>query len=345
MPRSSSTQGTPVFGIALTLLGLMIGAAWQARGLAAGEEAPPAEGPAAGTLDAGVPLPPDVGGADVEPVHSQALATRELTRGMLAPAEPSPEPLRCAAPRVAVEANEACFEYPPDARCRWRLPEPEVAGHAHERWRNTHPTHWWGRPALVSIVLAVAHGYADKYPGERLVVGDLDAAGPRHTTHDRGVDVDLYLPGVMETDNAGGGLYPSNYRSRPHLATRMRRARVQSLAKLLASCTEGALRIYYNDRPVADSFEAWFRRVGFASPFGRPMRAHNALHRFHFHVTIDEALPPLPGVTPLKKTSEKPSLGDPTGRTDAPARPPRHGSPRHATGARRTGGTAHRPLH
>jgi hypothetical protein len=253
-----------------------------------------------GGLDAGTPSsapsePPRLPG-----LHSEPIATAQLTAGMLAndPAPVAPVP-RCPSPIVQVAATEPCASGAPYPDCRWRLPEPDAAGHAHERWRNTRPEHWWGRPALVSTILSIAHGYADRFPGERIVVGDLDAPGPRHSTHDRGVDVDLYLPGIMESDNTGSGSYPSNYVSRPHLTNRLRRARVQHLARLLASCTGGAVRIYYNDPPVSAQFTPWFQAHGFVSPFGRAMQAHNALHRFHFHVTIDEGLPPTEGVSPV----------------------------------------------
>ena len=77
----------------------------------------------------------------------------------------------------------------PYPECRWRLPEPE--GEEYEIWRNTVDGHRWARPGLVSLILAAAAEYRRRWPGAHLIIGDLDAPGPRHSTHDRGVDVDL----------------------------------------------------------------------------------------------------------------------------------------------------------
>jgi hypothetical protein len=289
-----------------SVLVLLACAGWQATRLAS-QAPPPVSDRVRTGMDAGTALPPPDEPPGIELGRSAAIATRQLSPGMVSMEGALDVPVpQCQPPRTAVVATDACFEGAPYPACRWRMPEPAEAGHAHVRWRNTRPEHWWGRPSLVSIVLAVAQGYAQRYPGEQVVVGDLDAAGSRHVTHDRGVDVDLYLPGVMEADNAGGGAHPSNYVDRPRLSTRMRRARVHTLAQLLASCTGGALRIYYNDPPVAEPFLHWFRTAGFVSPFGKAMQAHNALHRFHFHVTIAESLGPVPGVTPTPQRSGRP---------------------------------------
>lgn len=275
---------------------LLLCAGWQGSYVTSRDVATAKEAPAQG-MDAGVPRAASTARPwqRGERVASRAIATRQLSADMLAPeAPPSPIP-PCRAPDAVVPATAPCGVGAPYPECRWRLPEPPKVGAWLDRWRNTDPAHWWGRPSLVTVVLAAAQEYARLFPGERLTVGDLDAAGPRHATHDQGRDVDLYLPGDMESENAGMGAYPSNYRDRPRLQVRMQRARVEALARVLTSCTDGAVRIYYNDRPVAKRFLRWFRRQGFASPFGTPMQAHNALHRFHFHVTITEDQPPLPG--------------------------------------------------
>lgn len=256
-------------------------------------------------MDGGVPGATTSSWAREPGARSAAIATSHLTAGMVEPGDrPGPAVPVCRPPRARVEASEGCTLGEPYPECRWRMPAPERSGFVHTRWRNTTLEHWWGRPALVSTVLAVARGYADRFGGERLVVGDLDAPGPRHETHDRGVDVDLYLPGVMRTDNDGLARYPSNYRDRPHLLVTMRRARVRVLARLLASCAGGGVRIYYNDPPVEEDFNRWFLRQGFQSPFGEPMQAHNALHEFHFHVTIHEGLQPHEEVTPILPETE-----------------------------------------
>jgi hypothetical protein len=94
----------------------------------------------------------------------------------------------------------------------------------------------------------------------------------------------------MEVENIGGGEYAENYRGLDRLARQTQRARVLTLARILATCTQGRVRIYYNDDDVRRRFQSWFDASGLASPFGRPMQKHNDLHRFHFHVTIPKDL-------------------------------------------------------
>ena len=214
--------------------------------------------------------------------------------------EPSPLEYACRVPEVEVERTAACDDGLPYPACKWRLPRPHRAGRTYAIWRNTAEEHLWGRAALVAVVLGVAGEYARHYPGEVLAIGDLDAPGPRHETHDAGVDVDLYLPGVMEVENIGGGAYAENYGGLDRLARQTQRARVLTLARIVATCTQGRVRIYYNDDDVRRRFQSWFDGAGLASPFGRPMQQHNDLHRFHFHVTIpkDLSLPaPVGGTT------------------------------------------------
>jgi hypothetical protein len=143
----------------------------------------------------------------------------------------------------------------------------------------------------------VAARYSGAHGGEKVTVGDLDAPGGRHRTHSNGVDVDLYLPRLMAAQNMGKGRFVDNYAGRSALHVAGCRERVLDLARMLATCSQGRLRIYYNDPPVIEAFLDWFGAEGLASPFGRPIEPHNDLHRFHFHVTIDEDLP-LPGGGP-----------------------------------------------
>lgn len=155
----------------------------------------------------------------------------------------------------------------------------------------------WGRPALVTTILAVADDFERIYPDQVLAIGDLDAPGPRHSTHDRGVDVDLYLLGAMMVENAGAGSYPKNYEGKSDDEVEELRQRVETLARIYATCTHGQLRIYYNDEVVLQRFNEWYDQQRFPeSPLGEPMVAHNELHDFHFHITIPEDLPvhPLP---------------------------------------------------
>jgi hypothetical protein len=197
----------------------------------------------------------------------------------------------CRVPEVVIHRKSACDDGLPYPACKWQLPQPYRAERTYTIWRNTVEEHLWGRPALIAVVLGAAEEYARHYPGEVLAVGDLDAAGPRHETHDQGVDVDLYLPGVMEVENLGGGEYAENYRGFDRLARRTQRARVETLARVLATCTQGRVRIYYNDADVRHRFQRWVNEQGLRSPFGRTMQPHNDLHRFHFHVTVPKDLP------------------------------------------------------
>jgi len=209
------------------------------------------------------------------------------------PAMPEDE-YRCDIPELAIERTEPCDVGLPYPSCRWRLPNPEVAAHTYDIWRNTAAEHRSGRAALVTLALATAAEYARHFPGETLAIGDLDAPGPRHETHESGVDVDLYLPGAMAVENLGQHEWVENYTELAPLQQRMHRRRVETLARILATCTEGRVRIFYNDRDVQRRFLTWYRSQGWHSEYGRAMQGHNDLHRFHFHVTIPDDLAVLP---------------------------------------------------
>ena len=201
----------------------------------------------------------------------------------------------CQVPReVFIETSAGCAnsdEYP---TCKWRVPVPSAAGQLYRIWRLTTSDHREARPALVSLAIAAAADYSRLYPGEVLALGDMDAPGPRHETHNHGVDMDIYLPGAMQSENSGEGDYTDNYDGKTALEVRNRRARVEQLARIFATCTDGRVRIYYNDPPLHQRFIAWFTARGFDSPFGSAMMEHNDSHRFHFHVTIPPDLPVLP---------------------------------------------------
>jgi hypothetical protein len=197
-----------------------------------------------------------------------------------------PEAIRCVLPDVNIPLSAGCDDNEPYPACRWSLPDPEKAAGIYEPWRYSTKAARWGRPALVTLVLAAAAEYARLTGGEKITVGDLDAPGERHKTHDRGVDVDLYLPGRMATENKGKGVFTDNYTNSSPALVQDSRAKVELLARILATCSAGELRIYYNDPPVIDSFLAWFAAQGMSTPFDRVMMPHNDLHLFHFHVTI-----------------------------------------------------------
>lgn len=209
-------------------------------------------------------------------------------------APPSDTSYACRQPELPIAAEQGCTRDLGYPRCRWQLPDPVELDLPYYRiWRNTVPEHRWARPGLVSLILAAAREYHERWPDERLIVGDLDAPGPRHQTHDRGVDVDLYLPDSMIAQNEGGGRYPDNYEGRAEEEVTLMRARVMDLARILATCSRGQLRIYYNDPELVDSFVAWTEAQGMESRVGPPMMMHNRLHRFHFHMTVEEELQPL----------------------------------------------------
>jgi len=191
------------------------------------------------------------------------------------------------------------------------MPDTDEVGGLYTRWRNTIDEHTWGRPALVGVLLATAYAFRARFPQQELLIGDLDAPGPRHVTHKTGVDVDLYLPNTLLVENLGARRYRPNYRTMSNVNIEHARHRVEALARILAVCTEGRLRIYYNDTTVRDRFHEWFDARGLVTPFGRPMQRHNALHDFHFHVSIGEDTPVPPMLTPF-------TGGHPIREIDAP---------------------------
>ena len=226
-----------------------------------------------------------------------------------APPEGASPVIRCEVPALPIPRPRACRRGADYPDCKWQVPLAPRSGGRYRRWRNTIVEHMWGRPTLVGFVLAAADRFHAEVPEQPLAIGDLDAPGPRHRTHDRGVDVDLYLPGAMIVENAGGGQLPSNYEGKSEAEVRDLRHRVLVLAQALAECSAGQLRIYYDDPVVRDEFNAWYRAQGYAAnPFGEvamQIYERNNLHEFHFHVTIPEDLPLLPQA-PLADGEEHP---------------------------------------
>ncbi|HEY7561183.1 MAG TPA: penicillin-insensitive murein endopeptidase [Gaiellaceae bacterium] len=66
--------------------------------------------------------------------------------------------------------------------------------------RPDRPWRRWGTDRLVRLVLGVVRGYALAHPGApRVGIGDLSRPrggpfGPKHATHQNGLDVDVYYP-------------------------------------------------------------------------------------------------------------------------------------------------------
>ncbi len=228
--------------------------------------------------------------------RGETSVARAQPRAEAAPPQPqSEEPeaeYLCRPFQVEVPASDGCARGEPYPACRWQLPDPPE-GAPYAIWRNTTPDHRWGRPGLVSLILASAAEYVRHHPGEHRVVGDLDAPGPRHQTHSHGVEVDLYLVDAMMTRNEGRGRYVRNYENRSRSEVRRLRERVMDLARILAVCAEGQIRIYYTDPEIVRPFREWFEARGLQSSVGLPMRPHNHLHEFHFHLTVPEEIAPL----------------------------------------------------
>ncbi|MCB9595725.1 MAG: penicillin-insensitive murein endopeptidase [Sandaracinaceae bacterium] len=278
--------GLPLGAAALIAGGLAVASQLVGEAVVLSPDGRPVEAaPHDGGLDAGAdePAPPDAGAPDASWRYDRQGA---LVR------PPADEDYRCRQPAVEIEASEGCAAGRPYPHCRWRLPDPE--GDAYEIWRNTTDDHRWARPGLVSLLLATAAEYQRRWPGEHVTIGDLDAPGPRHQTHDRGVDVDMYLLESMIARNEGGGRYPDNYEGRSRAEVRSMRARVMDLGKILATCANGQIRIYYNDPDVVRPFRAWFDERGYVSEVGNAMQMHNELHRFHYHLTVADSTEPLP---------------------------------------------------
>jgi len=246
--------------------------------------------PSDGDRDADGETSTNAEGSEAPPERSRAARGEDGV--FLAP--PEREDYACRRPSVPIPEEPGCAAGAPYPACRWQLPDDDAEAHGYRVWRNTTPEHRWAQPGLVALVMAVARDHQHRWPGELLTIGDLDAPGPRHQTHDAGHDVDLYLENALMETNIGGGHYLDTYAGRPSRVVRMLRARVLDLAKNLATCANGQLRIYYNDPEIITPFLAWFGEQGLVSGVGPAMVAHNRLHRFHFHMTIADGMAPLP---------------------------------------------------
>lgn len=228
-------------------------------------------------------------------------------------AEPM-HPYDCTMPALPISRPKECEAGKPYPYCKWKLPVDSDARGLWRRWRNTIVEHTYGRPLLVGRAITAAREFHALHPAQPLLIGDLDAPGPRHVTHKEGVDVDFYLPGALLRDNAGGGRYEANYEGKSAAQVEVLRGRVEELARILAACSDGKLRIYYNDDVVRERFQKWYDERGYETPFVRPMQHHNALHDFHLHVTFADDLEPLPsepyeGPPPIEPILELPDEG------------------------------------
>ena len=149
----------------------------------------------------------------------------------------------------------------------------------YDRWRNTVDKHTWGSAELVQSTVNAIALFKQWHPEQRVRVGDLDAPGPRHRYHRTGVDVDLYLPGAMRVESKGARRYENNYDDQPPSHIEAMQTRVTDLARALALCTDGKLRIFYNDPIVIERFTTWFNEQGYTPPPKGPMQPHNKTPR------------------------------------------------------------------
>ena len=77
--------------------------------------------------------------ADDEPLAAYGSACR-------VPAIPIPRPREC----------ERGATYP---ECKWQMPAAPLSDGRYRRWRNTIVEHWWGRPSLVTYILATMNEF------------------------------------------------------------------------------------------------------------------------------------------------------------------------------------------
>ena len=166
------------------------------------------------------------------------------------------------------------------------MPAARTMDLVYQKWRNTTLEHWWGSPKLVQTVLNSVTLYKRWHLDQEVRVGDLDAPGPRHRFHRKGVDVDLYLPGAMLVESMGANRYKKNHVGKDKEAITQLQNRVFDLARALTICGGGDTRIFYNDPVVIERFNRWHKEAGHVSSFGEPMQKHNKLHDFHFHFTL-----------------------------------------------------------
>ncbi len=132
-----------------------------------------------------------------------------------------------------------------------------------------------GSKALVDVIYTVAKAWESKYPKNKLIVGDLNAAYG-HASHKNGVDVDITTVGMVAANVSGD------------------REKSKELGKLFADT--GAINlIFYNDSIVQNDFNDYAKKNKLP---GNMQSWPN--HDNHFHVRV------------LDKYSLKESLGCPS---------------------------------
>ena len=192
----------------------------------------------------------------------------------------------CPSVPIDPPQSPACTEEKGYPACIWQMPTTASVDHIYRKWRNTQLKHWWGSPKLVQTIVNSIALYKTWHPNQDVRVGDLDAPGPRHRYHRKGVDVDLYLPGAMRIENHGARRYTNNHDGKNPTQVTELQQRVTDLARALTLCAGPDTRIFYNDPKVIEEFNEWHQAQGNKTSFEAPMKKHNKLHEFHFHFTL-----------------------------------------------------------
>ena len=124
----------------------------------------------------------------------------------------------------------------------------------------TPPSERCGSEALVDLTYSVAQTWAQRYPNNKLIIGDLNAPG--HASHRNGIDVDIF-----------NGSFAANINGN-------RNASIE-LGKLFVD--SGIINvIYYNDANVRLAVNAYALSKGYSSSIMQYWSGHDD----HFHVRI-----------------------------------------------------------
>ncbi len=138
---------------------------------------------------------------------------------------------------------------------------PEAPGGEYVFSPNTPPTERCGSKELVNAIYTVSKAWNQKYPSNKLIVGDLNAAAG-HASHENGVDVDITTQGQIAA-NTAGSVQAS-----------------KDLGRMFADT--GIIKyIFYNDPAVQSDFNTYVRSKGLPG-----VMQYEDNHHHHFHVRI-----------------------------------------------------------
>lgn len=119
-----------------------------------------------------------------------------------------------------------------------------------------------GSKELVDAIYTVSKVWAQKHPQNKIIVGDLNAAG--HLSHMTGRDVDIYTHGNLAANTSGS------------------QEASEELGRLFAD-TGITYLIFYNDTAVQNDFNSYAKGKGLPGTM-----QYWANHENHFHVRIAE---------------------------------------------------------